>query len=68
MAGGPSTAALAAAVSNAGGIGFVGAGYRDVDEVDAELAELAAADARPFGVNLFVPTRTTPSSGRSPHT
>ena len=56
MAGGPSTPALAAAVSNAGGIGFVGAGYRDVDEVARELAEVGAATTRPFGVNLFVPT------------
>src|SRR3954452_7452477 len=51
MAGGPSTPALAAAVSEAGGLGFVAAGYQTV----AALREDMAAVAAPFGVNLFVP-------------
>jgi nitronate monooxygenase len=54
MAGGPSTAELAAAVSNAGGLGFVSGGYLS----PAGLAELVtgtrALTDRPFGVNLFV--------------
>ncbi len=57
MGGGPSTPALAAAVSGAGGLGFLAAGYRTVPAVREGLAELRAAlPARlPFGVNLFAP-------------
>jgi nitronate monooxygenase len=56
MGGGPSTPALAAAVSEAGGLGFLAAGYKSVAEVERELAEVRAATARPFGVNVFVPS------------
>jgi nitronate monooxygenase len=55
MGGGPSTPALAAAVSEAGGLGFLAAGYKPAAEVARELAEARAATARPFGVNVFVP-------------
>jgi nitronate monooxygenase len=57
MAGGPSTPALAAAVSRAGGLGFLAAGYKTVDQVERELAEvrsLLSADV-PYGLNLFAP-------------
>lgn len=57
MAGGPSTPALAAAVSAAGGLGFLAAGYRPVAEVERELAEVRAVTARPVGVNVFAPSR-----------
>jgi nitronate monooxygenase len=53
MAGGPSTTALAAAVSEAGGLGFVAAGYKSVDALRQDIRETAANTARPFGVNLF---------------
>jgi nitronate monooxygenase len=53
MAGGPSTLALAQAVSDAGGLGFVAAGYRDAEALRADLYELRG---RLFGVNLFVPS------------
>ena len=55
MAGGPSTPELAAAVSEAGGLGFVAAGYKPVDAFAEELATTRALTARPFGVNLFSP-------------
>jgi nitronate monooxygenase len=55
MAGGPSTPALAAAVSEAGGLGFVAAGYRPPDAFADDVAATRAATARPFGVNLFAP-------------
>jgi nitronate monooxygenase len=55
MAGGPSTVALARAASEAGGLGFLAAGYRTAEAVGAEIAELRAATGAPFGVNLFVP-------------
>jgi nitronate monooxygenase len=55
MGGGPSTPALAAAVSEAGGLGFVAAGYRSPDAVREDLAELRRLTSRPFGLNIFVP-------------
>jgi nitronate monooxygenase len=55
MGGGPSTPALAAAVSEAGGLGFLAAGYRTPDAVRAELAELRGLTDRPFGLNQFAP-------------
>ena len=54
MAGGPSTPALAAAVSRAGGLGFLAAGYKSADRVAAEVREVRAATSSPFGLNLFV--------------
>ena len=58
LAGGPSTPALAAAVCEAGGLGFLAAGYKGVDAVRADLEALHALTARPFGLNLFVPPTT----------
>src|SRR5919201_5033239 len=55
MGGGPSTPALAAAVAEAGGLGFLAAGYKTTDAVRADIAELRGLTARPFGVNLFAP-------------
>ena len=57
LAGGPGTAALAAAVSDAGGLGFLAAGYKTADAVEAEIAELRSLTARPFGLNIFFPAR-----------
>jgi nitronate monooxygenase len=55
MAGGPSTVDLAAAVSEAGGLGFLAAGYRTADALSEQMQALRARTARPFGVNVFVP-------------
>jgi nitronate monooxygenase len=57
LAGGPSTPELAAAVSEAGGLGFLAAGYGPVEELERELGRVRALTSRPFGVNLFYPTR-----------
>ena len=57
LAGGPSTPALAAAVSEAGGLGFLAAGYKSADDVAVDIESVRAATRRPFGVNIFVPTR-----------
>jgi nitronate monooxygenase len=54
MAGGPSTVALAAAVCEAGGLGFLAAGYVGADVVDAQVAQLRTLSDRPFGVNVFL--------------
>jgi nitronate monooxygenase len=54
MAGGPSTVALAAAVCNAGGLGFLAAGYLSADELAAQIDSLRAVADAPFGVNVFL--------------
>jgi nitronate monooxygenase len=59
MAGGPSTVELAAAVSEAGGLGFLAGGYRTADALREEIGALRSRTSAPFGVNLFVP-RTDP--------
>lgn len=57
MAGGPSTVALAAAVGEAGGLGFLAAGYRTADQVADDVVALRAAGGAPFGVNVFAAGR-----------
>ncbi|NYI44680.1 NAD(P)H-dependent flavin oxidoreductase YrpB (nitropropane dioxygenase family) [Nocardioides aromaticivorans] len=54
MAGGPTTVALATAVTDAGGFSFLPAGYLTAAAFESLLGEARAA-GRPFGVNLFVP-------------
>jgi nitronate monooxygenase len=56
MAGGVSTPALAAAVSEAGGLGFLAGGYKTAEEMRQEIVALRALTDRPFGVNVFVPS------------
>src|SRR5258706_11090854 len=55
MAGGVSTPELAAAVSEAGGLGFLAAGYLTADRVREQIRAVRGLTTRPFGVNLFVP-------------
>ena len=55
MGGGPSTPTLAAAVCEAGGLGFLAAGYRTPDAVRSDLHELRQLTSQPYGLNLFVP-------------
>ena len=62
MAGGPSTPALAAAVSGAGGLGFLGAGYKTVDAVREDIAATRALTDRPFGVNVFALAPARPAT------
>jgi nitronate monooxygenase len=58
LAGGPSTAELAAAVSNAGGLGFLGAGYLTAEELAAQIARTRELTDAPIGVNLFALAET----------
>jgi nitronate monooxygenase len=53
MAGGPSTVELAAAVCEAGGLGFLAAGYKTADAVADDVTALRARTSEPFGVNIF---------------
>jgi nitronate monooxygenase len=55
MAGGPGTPALAAAVTNAGGLGFIPGGYLSAEQFADDIAAARAATTGPLGVNLFVP-------------
>lgn len=55
MAGGASCPALAAAVCEAGGLGFLAGGYKTADGMYQEIKQLRALTRRPFGVNLFMP-------------
>ena len=59
MAGGPSTPQLAAAVSSAGGLGFLAAGYKTASSMAAEINAARELTDAPFGVNLFVPQPPT---------
>src|SRR4051794_37527306 len=43
---------LASAVSNAGGLGLLGAGSMDADLLREHIKKCKAATRRPFGVNL----------------
>ncbi|MEU3687497.1 NAD(P)H-dependent flavin oxidoreductase [Streptomyces narbonensis] len=53
--GGLSSVALAAAVSEGGGLGSYGAHIHTPEEITALVARLRAATGRPFAVNLWVP-------------
>ncbi|HRO28857.1 nitronate monooxygenase family protein [Citricoccus sp.] len=73
MAGGPSTWQLAAAVTRAGGIGFLAAGMRPVDRLVQDVAStrgaLEGTEHAVFGVNLFVPepaNTAVPGDRRAP--
>lgn len=52
---GATTPELAAAVSNAGGLGFLAAGYLSVDAMAGELSTYAALTDAPSAINLFTP-------------
>jgi nitronate monooxygenase len=57
LAGGPSTPALAAAVSEAGGLGFLAAGYKTAAAVQTELNEVRTLTSKAVGLNLFYPVQ-----------
>lgn len=48
------TAELASAVSNAGGLGIIGAGHMPPDVLRAEIQKTKAATNKPFGVNIML--------------
>ncbi|WP_435158275.1 NAD(P)H-dependent flavin oxidoreductase [Amycolatopsis sacchari] len=55
MAGGPTTPELVAAVVEAGGSGFLAAGYLKADALAERIAKTRELTRGTFGVNLFVP-------------
>ena len=48
------TAELASAVSNAGGLGIIGAGHMPPDVLRAEIQKCKGWTERPFGVNIML--------------
>jgi nitronate monooxygenase len=60
LAGGPSTPELTAAVSNAGGFGFLAAGYLAASALAERLEGTRTLTEAPIGVNLFVPGTPAP--------
>jgi nitronate monooxygenase len=54
LAGGPSTPELTAAVSNAGGLGFLAAGYLTPEGLAEQLRRSRALTTEQIGVNVFV--------------
>lgn len=59
MAGGVSAPELVAAVSDAGGLGFLAAGYKTPEAMYEEIKQLRGLTGRAFGVNLFMPQAGT---------
>lgn len=55
LSGGPSTPALVAAVSNAGGLGSLGGAYLSPQSLEAEIREVRSLTSRAVAVNLFIP-------------
>ncbi|HLK21831.1 MAG TPA: nitronate monooxygenase [Bryobacteraceae bacterium] len=53
LGGGPSTPELVAAVSNAGGLGSLGAAYSTPDQIANDIARVRSLTSKPFQVNLF---------------
>ena len=55
MAGGVTTPELVAAVSNAGGLGTLGAGYMTPDQIRDAVRKIRAQTSQAFAANLFIP-------------
>lgn len=60
MAGGPTTPALVAAVSNALALGFLAGAALAPEKIASETAAIRTLTDRPFGVNLFVLDTASP--------
>ncbi|UHA75535.1 NAD(P)H-dependent flavin oxidoreductase [Paenibacillus sp. 481] len=58
MAGGPTTPELVASVSNAGGLGTLGAAYMTPEDMRTAIRRIKELTAKPFAVNLFVVNMT----------
>lgn len=64
MAGGPSTPELVVATAEAGGLGFLAAGYQPAAEIATQIAAVRAGTGEAFGVNVFVPGTPTADPDR----
>jgi nitronate monooxygenase len=64
MAGEAARPALAAAVSNAGALGSIGASYMSPRVMRESIRAIRTTTNRPFNVNLFMPTQWAPDPAR----
>ncbi len=62
MAGGATTPAMVVAASRAGGLGFLAAGYKTPEALQAEITTVRDASV-PFGVNVFAPNPVPITAG-----
>src|SRR5262245_22959235 len=62
MAGGGDTPDLVAAVSEAGGLGFIGAAYLTPVQIVEAAKAVRSKTAKPFGINLFAPSNVKDGS------
>ena len=62
LAGGGDTPELVSAVSNAGGLGFIGAAYLSPEQIAQAARNVKSKTSRPFGINLFAPLAPASSS------
>ena len=60
MAGGPSTPMLAAAVTGAGGLGSLAAGYLSAESLARDISEFRGLSSGPVAVNIFTPETRRP--------
>jgi len=54
---------LVAAVSNAGGLGIIGAGSMTGDELRQNIRMVRSMTDKPFGVNLIIPAKLSTRAG-----
>ncbi|MDP4087066.1 MAG: nitronate monooxygenase [Bacillota bacterium] len=57
MAGGITSSELVAEVSNAGGLGMIGAGYMSASQIQRQIQEVRHLTNHSFGINLFIPAK-----------
>jgi nitronate monooxygenase len=62
---GIATPELVAAVSNAGALGSLGAGYMQPDQIRSSIKKIKSLTNKPFSVNLFIPEESPPSQDTS---
>ena len=63
--GGVAGAELVAAVSNAGGLGVLGAAGFPPDRLEEQISQIQDLTDRPFGVDILVPSNTAPRPPKS---
>jgi NAD(P)H-dependent flavin oxidoreductase YrpB (nitropropane dioxygenase family) len=64
--GGVATAELVAAVSEAGGLGIVGAASMPADEIERQVRRIRDLTSKPFGVDVLLPSGVAAPSAAAP--
>lgn len=61
---GSTTPKLVASVSNSGGLGTIGAGYFNTQQLEYEIDYVRQLTSNSFGVNVFVPSQQSYTSSQ----